>query len=107
MGQYLQDGQRCMMETFLSVEQPDIDVKVVPDEAVQDGFDYLNGMGFAAINRAAQEATISAHCEGGVPCMVLRHNPPSRELLLCDGTVLRCSQVGSWLPRCQGRTTTR
>ena len=71
MGQYLQDGQRCMMETFLSVEQPDVDVKVVPDEAVQDGFDYLNGMGFAAINRAAQEATISAHCEGGVPCMVL------------------------------------
>lgn len=71
MGQYLQDGQRCIMETFLRVADPGASVRVEPDPGFGDGFDYLDGVDFTAINRAAEKATVSAHTAGGVPCMTL------------------------------------
>lgn len=43
-----------------------------PDKAFGDRFDYLDGMDFANINRAAEKATIQAHDAGGVPCIQLR-----------------------------------
>lgn len=72
MGQYLQDGLRFMMETFVIVDDPQASVTVQPDAAFGDGFDYLDGMDFANINRAAERATIQAHSAGGVPCVLLR-----------------------------------
>lgn len=71
IGQYLQEGRRCLMETFLDVLDPGTSVVVPEDVAFRDGFDYLAGQDFAGINRKAQEATISAHSEGGVPCLRL------------------------------------
>lgn len=72
MGQYMQDGRRCMMETFLMVDDPGASLEVRPDPAFGDRFDYLDGMDFANINRAAEKATIQAHDAGGVPCVQLR-----------------------------------
>ena len=72
MGQYMQDGLRFMAETFLAVDDPGASVVIEPDPDFGDGFDYLDGMDFANINRAAEKATIQAHAAGGVPCMVLR-----------------------------------
>ena len=72
MGQYMQDGLRFMTETFLAVDDPGASVVIQPDAAFGDGFDYLDGMDFANINRAAEKATLQAHAAGGVPCMVLR-----------------------------------
>ena len=72
MGQYMQDGRRCMMETFLMVDDPGAQLEVMPDPAFGDGFDYLDGMDFANINRAAEKATVQAHDAGGVPCVQLR-----------------------------------
>ena len=72
MGQYMQDGLRFMTETFLAVDDPGASVVIEPDPDFGDGFDYLDGMDFANINRAAEKATIQAHAAGGVPCMVLR-----------------------------------
>ena len=69
LGQYMQEGRRSLMETFLSVEQPDGSVPVPPDPTFGDRFDYLDGMDFLDINRAAEAATWKAHLEGGVPCM--------------------------------------
>ncbi len=72
MGQYMQDGLRFMMETFLMVDDPEASVVIRPDPEFDDRFDYLDGMDFANINRAAEKATIEAHDMGGVPCIQLR-----------------------------------
>lgn len=71
IGQYLQDGQRSLMETFISVRSPSGSVTVPPDPAFGDRFDYLDGMDFVRINRAAEESTCEAHLAGGVPCLRL------------------------------------
>ena len=71
LGQYMQDGRRNLMETFLSVGEPDGSVVVEPDPGFGDHFDYLDNMDFLEINRAAEAATIRAHFEGGVPCFRL------------------------------------
>ncbi|MCI8623740.1 MAG: glucose-6-phosphate isomerase [Provencibacterium sp.] len=68
LGQYMQEGRRSLTETFLSIEEPDGSVPVPKDPAFGDRFDYLDGMDFLEINRAAESATIRAHYEGGVPC---------------------------------------
>lgn len=71
LGQYMQAGRRNLMETFLSVEEPDGSVPVPPDPGFCDCFDYLDGMDFLEINHAAEAATLRAHYEGGVPCFRL------------------------------------
>lgn len=68
IGQYVQEGERRLMETFLSVEDDGAVLPVPGDKAARDGFDYLDGRDFTFINRAAEQATIRAHAEGGVPC---------------------------------------
>ena len=69
----LPDGElMALAETFLAVDDPGASVVIEPDPDFGDGFDYLDGMDFANINRAAEKATIQAHAAGGVPCMVLR-----------------------------------
>ena len=70
IGQYVQGGPRCMLETFVSVTDDGGDMPVPEDRASRDGFDYLEGRDFTFINRAAEEATLKAHSEGGVPCSV-------------------------------------
>lgn len=72
MGQYMQEGKRILLETFLMVDDPGAKLIVQPDKAFGDRFDYLDGMDFANINRAAEKATIQAHDAGGVPCIQLR-----------------------------------
>ena len=69
IGQYMQDGRRNLMETFVSVKEPGASVIVESCPEYRDGFDYLDGMDFADINRAAEEATWEAHARGGVPCI--------------------------------------
>ncbi len=69
MGQYLQDGARILIETFLKVKQVQGSVVIAPDKAFDDRFDYLDGMDFTEINKAAESATLEAHHKGGVPCI--------------------------------------
>lgn len=69
MGQYMQDGRRNLMETFLSVENPKAEVVIEPDPELGDRFDYLDHMDFDQMNKAAEAATWSAHLDGGVPCI--------------------------------------
>lgn len=69
IGQYMQDGRRNLIETFLSVKEPGASVVIEPCPEFGDGFDYLDHMDFGAINKAAEEATWKAHTKGGVPCI--------------------------------------
>lgn len=69
IGQYMQEGRRNLLETFLSVTDPGDSLTVEADPEADDGFAYLDGKDFREINRAAEEATWKAHSEGGVPCL--------------------------------------
>lgn len=71
VGQYLQQGKRQMIETFLHIATPPCDRKVDPEPQMDDGFDYLDGRTFHEINECAYWATVKAHSEGGVPCMIV------------------------------------
>jgi glucose-6-phosphate isomerase len=67
MGQYIQDGERILFETVLSVDQPDHKVVVESDGANLDGLNFLAGKRIHEINRMAELGTMLAHVDGGVP----------------------------------------
>lgn len=67
MGQYVQEGERLMMETMLRVRQPNATVPVPVDERNLDGINYLTCKTLTEINDCAAEGTIQAHVDGGVP----------------------------------------
>lgn len=69
IGQYMQDGRRNLIETFLSVRNSGASVMIEPCPDYDDEFDYLEGMDFEKINKVAEEATWNAHSRGGVPCL--------------------------------------
>lgn len=74
MGQYVQDGERLMFETVLSVAKPQKQVEIPADEQNLDGINYLLGKSLTEINHNAELGTILAHKDGGVP--VLRIEVP-------------------------------
>lgn len=67
MGQYVQDGERLMMETMVRVAKPASHVDVPTDEHNLDGINYLVGKSLTEINDCAMQGTVQAHLEGGVP----------------------------------------
>jgi len=71
MGQYIQQGERTLFETFISFKEPPADLTVTYQQDDFDGLNYLAGQKMSEINRTAQEATIEAHSDGGVPCIVI------------------------------------
>ena len=72
MGQYVQQGERLMFETFLSVDQCKEHVEIPADEQNLDGINYLLGKTLNEINHNAELGTIVAHRNGGVPVLLLR-----------------------------------
>lgn len=75
MGQYVQQGERLMFETVLSVDSPHNRVPIPLDEANLDGINYLADKTLTDINHNAELGTIIAHSNGGVP--VLRIQLPT------------------------------
>ncbi|MBO6574586.1 MAG: glucose-6-phosphate isomerase [Rhodothermales bacterium] len=71
LGQYVQDGKRNLIETFLIAEDDGGDMTVDIDSANLDGLNYLEGKSLTEINRKAYEGTARAHVQGGVPVLTL------------------------------------
>ncbi|MEZ4700582.1 MAG: glucose-6-phosphate isomerase [Rhodothermales bacterium] len=71
VGQYVQEGQRKLIETFLMAEDDDGDVIVPSMDGNLDKLNYLTGKSYSEINRKAYEGTSKAHTDGGVPNMTL------------------------------------
>ena len=67
LGQYIQDGNRMFFETVLSVENPQNTVTIPKDEENIDGLNFIAGKRIDAINKCAEQGTILAHIDGGVP----------------------------------------
>ena len=71
MGQYMQDGQRMMLETVVCIDQPLEEVTIEEDPEDLDGLNYLAGKTMDFVNKNAMKATILAHVEGGVPNLLI------------------------------------
>lgn len=71
MGQYIQEGERHLIETFVSFETSRSGLCVPSARENLDGLSYLEGRSLLEINSAALKATKEAHIKGGVPCIGL------------------------------------
>ena len=67
MGQYVQDGPRCLMETVVRFGDPGSDLKIPFEIGDRDGLNYLAGKYFDFVNKTAEQAVRNAHVAGGVP----------------------------------------
>lgn len=67
MGQYIQEGERLLMETVISVAVPYTKLVIPKDKADLDGLNYISGKRIDAVNKMAELGTILAHVDGGVP----------------------------------------
>ena len=67
MGQWIQEGERNIFETVISVNEPN-HTKIFPhDEANLDGLNFLSGKRVDEVNKMAELGTMIAHVDGGVP----------------------------------------
>ena len=71
LGQYIQDGQRMLFETVLTVKDCGTDYTIPADEANVDGLNFLAGKTLDYVNKTAMLATLLAHNDGGVPNIVI------------------------------------
>lgn len=71
MGQWIQQGRREIMETFLDITGGMPEVTIPKDAVNADGLNFLAGMPVAEVNRRAFEGTALAHHDGGVPNMTI------------------------------------
>lgn len=71
MGQYIQDGQRILFETVLSVAQPNRELRIpqLPDD--YDELNYIAGKRMDEVNKMAELGTRMAHVDGGVPNVII------------------------------------
>lgn len=67
MGQYIQEGERTLMETVISVKKTKYKLTVPKDEDNLDKLNYLAGKHIDYINKMAELGTMLAHVDGGVP----------------------------------------
>ncbi len=71
LGQYMQQGRRVLLETFLMTDDDGGDLAIPDSTANLDGLNYLSGRTMSHVNRQAYEGTVRAHTVGGVPNMTL------------------------------------
>ncbi|MGQ9619835.1 MAG: glucose-6-phosphate isomerase [Bacteroidales bacterium] len=71
LGQYIQQGQRILFETVLSLKSSPARVKIPSEKEDQDQLNYLAGKQLGEVNKCAEAGTIMAHNEGGVPVITI------------------------------------
>ena len=67
MGQWIQQGERTIYETVISIEQPNKKLLFPKDEENLDGLNFLAGKRVDEVNKMAELGTRLAHVDGGVP----------------------------------------
>lgn len=67
MGQWIQDGERSIFETVISIETPNCNLLFPSDEENLDGLNFLAGKRVDEVNKMAELGTRLAHVDGGVP----------------------------------------
>ena len=67
MGQWIQEGERTIFETVISVDKVQHSVLVPSDDENLDGLNFLAGKHVDQVNKMAELGTQLAHVDGGVP----------------------------------------
>lgn len=67
MGQYIQDGERHLFETVISVAEQNHRVDFPHDAENLDELNFLAGKRVDEVNKMAELGTMLAHVDGGVP----------------------------------------
>ena len=67
LGQYIQEGQRILFETVLSVKSPNKKVVIPTEKEDSDQLNFLAGKRISEVNANAETGTILAHADGHVP----------------------------------------
>lgn len=71
MGQFIQDGQRTLFETVVSIEKSSAEIILEEEEVDLDGLNYLAGKTVDFINKSAMKGTLLAHTDGNVPNLMV------------------------------------
>lgn len=72
LGQYIQDGQRILFETVISVANADKTLTIPQMEKDLDQLNYISGRRLSEVNQMAQQGTTLAHLDGKVPIIELQ-----------------------------------
>lgn len=67
MGQWIQQGERSIFETVISIETPNEKLLFPHDDENLDGLNFLEGKRVDEVNKMAELGTRLAHVDGGVP----------------------------------------
>ena len=67
MGQWIQEGERSIYETVISIERPNRNMLFPHDDENLDGLNFLAGKRVDEVNKMAELGTRLAHVDGGVP----------------------------------------
>ena len=67
MGQWIQEGERTIFETVISVKESNHEVRIPSDNADLDVLNFLAGKRVDEVNKMAELGTLLAHIDGGVP----------------------------------------
>jgi len=72
LGQFIQEGNKVLFETILTVDNPTLDGTVPMDDKNEDNMNYLAGKSLDWVNKMACQGTLEAHVESGkVPNLVI------------------------------------
>ncbi|MCH8157906.1 MAG: glucose-6-phosphate isomerase [Nitrospinae bacterium] len=71
LGQWVQEGNRILFETFLQLENQGQSLEIPQGSGDEDGQAYLAGKTLDFVNGKAYKGTAAAHLEGGVPNLVV------------------------------------
>lgn len=71
MGQWIQEGERTIFETVISVKSPNKKVQIPYDERDLDGLNFLKDRRVDEVNKMAELGTRIAHVDGDVPNLLI------------------------------------
>ena len=72
LGQFVQDGSKCLYETLFLIDNMPEDIEFPSDDENLDNMNYLSGKKLSWVNEMAMKGTLSAHTEeGNVPNIVI------------------------------------
>ena len=71
MGQYIQEGERHLLETVVRFDRPLGELTIPADPDDLDGLNFLAGQTLSFVNEQAMAGTRLAHVDGGVPNVLL------------------------------------